>query len=721
MIALPKPSIARSPVERRVALVAAIVALTIAIAGPARAQESLTYARALTTWIAVPATPGYESQATSRIHSATRGFTRDAMGNLVRRVGSGKPRRVLACGIDEVGYAVSEITEEGYLRVHPAGNGRRSLLWDQFHEGQRVYVVGHAGDVEHFVPGVFAVRSTHLWRQRATEDTPATVEDLWIDVGARSRADVARLGIQVLDPVLREWPAWTYADHVAGPGAANRASCAAIVAASQAGAPHSGETIFVVSTQSRFNFTGLSAVLARLGAIDTLIVLDDALARAGTMLAGPRASPWSAMPRVQVTTSLAAVPHTRWTGTLVESISEEDLRDLFTTVARLAGVAGTPAPILLARVWAPPPPSVLHDSLSRYADLLGRLTDVYSVAGHEAAMRDAIREALPSWARDSTVTDSEGNLVLAMGPDRDTVVFVAHMDEVGFEVSHIAKDGTVSLRTRGGFFPSLWEGQTALLHRNDEQVPARDARSCGAAREGPLRGVFIPRDSAPHKQPTQLSAWFGLDSAALVKAGGAIGSAVTSYKCSARLAGTRFTARAIDDRAGNTAMLLALELIERGKLDRRVIFAWSVREESGLEGARALAARLGPSVSRVYAIDTFVSSDSPLESSRFANAKLGDGAVARALDNSSVTPPDEVDRLTRLARIGRIPLQIGTTNGGNDGSELAHYGAIDDPLGWPSRYSHSPVELLDLRDIRSLSRMIAALAMTAGGEGGGSR
>ncbi|HEY2377055.1 MAG TPA: M20/M25/M40 family metallo-hydrolase [Gemmatimonadaceae bacterium] len=710
---MPKPSIARLPADGCALLFAA--ALTTTLAAPSHAQDKLTYAHALTTWIAVPATPGNEDQATGRIQSATRGFARDALGNLVRRVGSGKPRRVLACGIDEVGYAVSEITDEGYLRVHPAGNGRRGALWDQFHEGQRVYVVGHAGDVERYIPGVVGVRSTHLWRRRSAEDTPAGVEDLWIDIGARSRADVAHLGIQILDAVHREWPSWTFADHVAGPGAANRASCAAIVAASQAAAPKSGETIFVVSTQSRFNFTGLSAVLARLGQIDTLIVLDEALARAGTMLAGPRASPWSAMPRVQVTTSLAAVPQTRWTGTLVESISEEDLRDLFTTVARLAGIPGTPPPIMLARVWAPPPPSVLHDSLSRYADLLGRLADVYGVAGHEAAMRDAVKEALPAWARDSVVTDSAGNLYLAMGPDRDTTVFVAHMDEVGFEVSHIAKDGTVSLRTRGGFFESLWEGQTALLHRNDDKIPARDARSCGAAREGPLRGVFVPRDSAPHKQPTQLTAWFGLDSAALVKAGVTIGDAVTSYKCSARLATTRFTARSIDDRAGDTAMLIALESIERAKLDHKVIFAWSVREESGLEGARGLAAEFGPSVSRVYAIDTFVSSDSPLESSRFADAKLGEGAVARALDNSSVTPPEEVDRITRLARINRIPLQVGTTNGGNDGSELAHYGALDDPLGWPSRYSHSPAELLDLRDIHSLSRIIAALAMTGGG------
>src|SRR5436309_9788071 len=201
MIALSKPSIARCTADVRRWIQLASCAAVIALPSAARAQDSLSYTRALTTWISLPATPGYEDQATSRIASATRGFSRDNMGNLVRRVGSGSPRRVIACGIDEVGYAVSEITEDGYLRVHASGNGRRNLLWDQFHEGQRIFVVGHAGDVARYVPGVFAVRSTHLWRRRPADEPVTTLDSLWVDVGAHSRAEVARLGIQLLDPV----------------------------------------------------------------------------------------------------------------------------------------------------------------------------------------------------------------------------------------------------------------------------------------------------------------------------------------------------------------------------------------------------------------------------------------------------------------------------------------------------------------------------------------
>jgi putative aminopeptidase FrvX len=689
-----------------------IAALTVS-ASPMSAQDTAAYGSALSTWIALPANPGYEEVATARILSATRGWTRDAKGSLVRRVGSGTPRRVLACTLDQVGYAVSQITDDGYLRVHAAGNagGRTHPLWDQFHEGQRVYVVGHGLEPVRMVPGVFGVRSTHLWRRRTADDTPTSIEDLWVDVGARSAAEVARLGIRLLDPVFREWPAWSYADYTAGPAAGDRAGCAAIAAASQAGAPQNGQTIYVIAAQSRFGYAGLSTALASLPAIDTVIVIDAALARAGATLASPRTLPWAGLSHVHAGVALAFTPRVRFPGTLVESIRESDLAELHATVGRLAGLAGpTPPPVRLARGWVAPPPAVIRDSLSRYADLLSKLTDIYSVAGHEAPMREALTEGLPAWARDSAVVDSAGNIVVGMGPDRDTVLFVAHMDEIGFEVTHIARDGMVSLRTRGGLFPSLWEGQTALLHLPDERLPARNARGCGAMREGALRGVFVPRDSAARKQPPQLTAWFGLDSASLLAVGVKPGLSVTSYKCSARLASYRFTARSIDDRAGSASLLLALESIDRSKLDHRVLFAWSVREEGGLEGAKALAQQYGASVRRVYAIDTFVSSDSPLETSRFAHAPIGEGAVARALDNSSVTPPDDVDRLLRIARSARVPLQVGTTNGGNDGSEIARYGATDIAMGWPLRYSHSPAEVIDLRDIRSLARMIAAVA-----------
>jgi putative aminopeptidase FrvX len=649
----------------------------------------------------------------------TLGWRSDSLGNWMLRVGSGSPRRVVACGVDEPGYVVSEITDDGYLRLQAPADPRRHPLWDQFHEGQRVFV----GTPANGVWGVTAVRSTHLWRRRAPETVPTTVEDLWVDIGARSRREVEARGVRLLVPVRREPALWVYggADTLlSGPGMARRAGCAAVATAATRGAPARGETVFVLSTQSAFQYAGLSAVLARLGAVDSLVIVDPSLASLDTSAARGGATAVAALPQgIRLPRAAARgarlalnVP-SRFTGSLVESVSARDLRALEARVAQLSGTAARSAPAPRTILGFGSSEEERSDSLSDVGDVLARLTAVYALSEHEQPMRDAVLRELPAWARARTTTDSAGNLVLALGPDRDTVVFMAHMDEIGFEITSIARDGTVSLRQRGGFFLSLFEGQPALLHYETESDAARwrSARGCGlTSGETGLRGVFVPRESATTKQPAQLTAWFGTDSAGLAACGVRAGMAITGEKRPLRLTGTRFTARSIDDRAGCTALILALREIDPAKLTHKVIFSWSVREETALGGAAAMAATLGPTVKRVYAVDTFVSSDSPLESPRFALAPIGAGAVVRALDNSSATPPAETDRVVRIARDAGIPLQVGTTNGGNDGSEFVRYGAVDVPISWPLRYSHSPAEVIDLVDVRSLARLVAALA-----------
>jgi putative aminopeptidase FrvX len=239
-----------------------------------------------------------------------------------------------------------------------------------------------------------------------------------------------------------------------------------------------------------------------------------------------------------------------------------------------------------------------------------------------------------------------------------------------------------------------------VLHFKEGPVGSRDN----------LSGVFIPRETASTKQPEALTAWFGLDGAALKERGAVNGPAVTAYKEATRLGTTRFTARALDDRAGSTALVLAAQRINPSLLKRKVILAWSVREETGLEGAIALGKRYGASVKRVFSVDTFVSSDSPLETSRFAHARLGDGAVIRGLDNSSVAPPAELDRILGIAKANDILLQVGATNGGTDGSDFIRYGVLHVGLSWPGRYSHSPVEVLDLIDLQALEKLVWAIA-----------
>ena len=326
--------------------------------------------------------------------------------------------------------------------------------------------------------------------------------------------------------------------------------------------------------------------------------------------------------------------------------------------------------------------------------VLAPLVESYGVSSAEGPVREAVKRLLPTWAKSET--DTAGNLWVRLGQGNPLVVFVAHMDEIGFRVTAVRDDGSLELEPRGGFIASLFEGQPALVHTG----------------KGDVAGVFIPRDSGfTRHTPPPLRVDVGATSRARAIARGvSLGATVTMPKQYVRLAGTRATGRSFDDRVGDAALLLALRHLDRATLKHEVIFIWSVREEIGLEGAGVAAAALGTAPRRVHAIDTFVSADSPLELPNFAVAPIGAGAVARALDNSSVTPPAYVDSLLRLARARGVALQVGTTNGGNDGSMFTPYGVVDVALGWPLRYSHSPAEVIDLKDVASLADLVRAIA-----------
>jgi len=326
--------------------------------------------------------------------------------------------------------------------------------------------------------------------------------------------------------------------------------------------------------------------------------------------------------------------------------------------------------------------------------VLAPLVERYGVSGAEGPVREFVERSLPAWARGET--DSAGNLWVRAGRGGPIVVLVAHLDEIGFRVTAIREDGQLELGRVGGFFPSLYEAEPALVH-----TPAGD-----------VGGVFPPRDSASvRRTPGVLRVDVGTTSRAATEALGIVpGATVTMPKQYVRLSGTRATGRSFDDRVGCAALLLALRGLDPARLRHTVIFVWSVREETGLEGARVAADALGTTPARVHAIDTFVSADAPLELRTYGEARLGRGPVIRALDNSAAAPPALVDSLQALARAARLPLQVGATSGGNDGSTFLAWGVPDVAIGWPLRYAHSPAETIDLRDVAGLAEVVRLIA-----------
>ena len=603
----------------------------------------------------------------------------DELGSLIVTIGSGAPHTAFIAALDEPGYVVSRITEQGYLRLHRHTTRPSHALGDQFFLGQSVVVRTASGRL---VPGVTATPSTHLRGLSPAEEVARikSVDDLWVDIGATNAAEVERLGIRMLDPVsLRERVQRLAGGHVAGAGAQLRAGVATLIEMVHglpAAPAMKGTVTLAWVTQARFGGRGLARLAAAV-APDTAFIF---------LPAPTNARPPDRWNKTRI--EWVPVP-ALFEGTPVESVKAADIASLSRKYGEIAGLP-VPGP---GRVGGSINGGIPGGS---WAAILRALLEIPGVSGHEADVREEILHHLPAWT--TPQTDAKGNVTVSFGTGGRELVFVAHMDEVGFEIAAIRDDGTAAVRSRGGMYLSLYEAHPMFVSAGGRQIPAVMA---------PRRDYVDAKTAQPEIET--LSLYFGTSTAAETRAlGVAEGQPATIRKKLDLLGADRASGRAMDDRAGSTALLLALQQIDPKAVKNRVTFAWVVEEEVGLNGAAFLASRMKPD--HAFAVDTFVSTDAPLDVQHLAHAELGGGAVLRGMDSRTVAPAATIDRIVSIAREARIPLQIGVTQGGTDASVFSAGGAVDVGLSWPGRYSHSPVEVVDRRDLQSLAKLIATLA-----------
>ncbi len=247
------------------------VSITVATAGPLPAQDRGSEALA-ERLAAMTAVTGYEQAMVDSLLHLLPAARRDRAGNAVITLGTGEPRRLFACPLDEPGYVIGGIRDDGWLTLRRVGPAP-GPLFDQQLEGQRVLVFGLVGPV----PGVVAVRSTHLARGRSASDDPFSIDQAYLDVGASSPAEVEKLGIAVLSPVtLAKRPHRYGQELLAAPAAARRGACAALATASL-GTPAgiaSGQLVIAFTVESRITRRGILTLGNALGPFASTVIVD---------------------------------------------------------------------------------------------------------------------------------------------------------------------------------------------------------------------------------------------------------------------------------------------------------------------------------------------------------------------------------------------------------------------------------------------------------------
>ena len=722
----------------------------------------------LSELVATTAVSGYENPLSDEIVRELAAFhpTKDNLGDVVVTIGSGSPRRLLVAPIDEPGFVVSEITADGYLRVQRLPQNGLPPIFNQMYSAQTVKIGKVNGG---WIDGVFAGLSIHLQplgSERRNAPNPSDIDAMYIDIGATSAGEVRNAGVDVLSPIAIQRRLYDLAGKsYAGPAVGDRFGAAALLEV----LPHvepahiKGTLIVAFVAQQRTDARGLRRILTTMPSDEMIFVgrltSGGAIPGMETVHRGPRRdlgsgvivavesandspSPFALRLKdlaAQNKASLASdysssiLPRsylappplppnwthigiaTAWPDTPAETI---DARDLDSLVGLLQTyVTGAPAPVAAPGADFPPAaavevPKSLVPTASGIPQTTGILRDLiraYGASTHEDPVRERVKSLLPKWAQPET--DEAGNLILRLGTAPESskaprILIIAHMDEIGYSVKSISKDGRLEVAELGSGLPYFYQGHPVLVHtaKGDRdgviELPknwdAADFKWPGETSDTPTRvdvGAKTPEDVAT----------LGINP----------GDTITISKSYRPLLGTRANGRSFDDRVGCAALVSAAWALGAPLKNRDVTFVWSTGEELGLVGAAKLAARLAASghlPDYVFAVDTFVSSDSPLESKRYGDAEIGKGFVVRAIDSSNLVPLADVQKIVKLASANQIAAQYGVTSGGNDGSTFVRYGSIDVALGWPLRYSHSPAEVIDTHDVESLARILAAVA-----------
>ncbi len=730
----------------------------------------------LAKFVETPAVSGYEQTLAKEIRAQLAKWKpqTDSLGNVIVNIGSGSPHRVIATLMDEPGYVVSGITSDGYLRVQRLPQAAPNPVFDTLYSTQPVIIQTRAGKT---IPGVVAGLSTHLQPARLNPPQPGNLDDVFVDIGATSAAEVRRAGVDVLDPLAIDRHLYDMGfGRMTSPAIGDRFGCAALVEMLRhldAGQVKGTLTIAFLG-QEWLGVRGLRRIMAQnnsLQPIDEMIYVGPLLSRrtgggrggnagAAPTLIAPKLAEGSGVlvgsenseeqpdgfaaelfslaqqNRIKIASDFSNVlgpttganplllpkkfAHigiaTRWLATPGEMIEGDDLVALtqlleaYATGHAETGAGGMTTPAEVARPAMPKRPSAAPTP----SEVVAKLVEAYGVSEHEKDVHDTVLALLPAWAK--TTTDDAGNIWLHWGSaskNTKSIVFVAHMDEIGYNIRKIDDDGKLEVISRGGGITYFFGGHDVLVHTPNGDRPGvlePPANWDQPTFEWPRVGAGTAEGGGP-------AAWrvdVGARSAAEAQQLGITTSDwVTVPKKFRKLVGTRANGRSFDDRVGCAALISAAWALGPQLAGRDVTFIWSTGEEIGLVGAGAAAKKLaeeGHVPQFVFAIDTFVSADSPIESKRFADALVGHGFVVRAVDNSNVTPREFSDRVVQIAKSNQIPAQYGVTGGGNDGSMFVPYGTTDVGLGWPLRYSHSPGEVIDTRDLDALAHIVAALS-----------
>lgn len=320
--------------------------------------------------------------------------------------------------------------------------------------------------------------------------------------------------------------------------------------------------------------------------------------------------------------------------------------------------------------------------------MLRTLSMLDGVSGNETAVREYIKAQIASYC-DTLEEDSMGNLIaLKKGTGEKKVMLCAHMDEVGFIISHQPEEGFCRVKPVGGYDIRILPGQRVRI--GEEKIPG-------------VFGLKAAHHTTEEERKSELTFRdFYLDTGKNVT----VGDYVSFDSDYIEFGDRKAKGKALDDRAGCAALIRLLQSNHRYSFDLYVCF--SVQEEIGLRGAQVLAGRIRPDFA--LAVETTTCSDLTGIPHEFVT-ELGKGPAVSVADGASYSNADFRALMIQTANRLHLPIQLKqSVSGGNDAGALQLYGrgSATMVVSLPCRYIHSPCSVIDLDDYEAYCRLLEA-------------
>lgn len=318
-------------------------------------------------------------------------------------------------------------------------------------------------------------------------------------------------------------------------------------------------------------------------------------------------------------------------------------------------------------------------------ELLKKLTACDAPSGCEKGITELIRKEVSGYA-DEVYTDVLGNLIVRKKGSGKKVMFAAHCDEIGIVVTFIDEKGFLRFSDVGG-----------LYLRN---LVNRKVRF-----ENGIIGVIGTEEENEKRAMAKMYIDIGAKSREEAEKKVSVGD-VAAFVGDFYEQGERVISKALDNRAG---CWILIETLKKVKSDNDLYFVFTVQEEVGLRGARTAAYKINPE----YALSVDITDTGDTPKCPKMAVKMGEGAAIKVMDYSVITSREVREKLIELAKDNNIKYQLEIMTEGGTDAGVIHFtrgGVKTGGISIPTRYIHSPSEMISKSDLNSCTELLKLFA-----------